>query len=1324
MPLTRVNTTRKSSRSPVPSSFTPTSSTSREFLPPSHYAAAGGFNIPNHSSPSLQNIEGYTAKKSRSSHQDAGRKHRRNGEESSNRSEYPGSGSQDPAAHLTGRSSRSGLAEMEPQLLPSLRDTIDRMTREPSGASPSYKPSANVSSTSIPERRKIPRQVSPEQRYRGTPSQGKHTNNQMFASYYSSAAIEESIASNVSQICSNQSTPTISNVKSPPKSALKSSLKATTTTAIKSPQSSEITRSPSLTGSSLRTMRSLTRKCSATLKSSFGSSKSSQQEKRKSRRDVSPPVQVSVEGVARDFGYEKYSGAPPANVERKSGIPRPRRYYHEDPQDSDLERRYENGTRNLRRLTVANAEVPASGSDSDADSRRNMLAPSSAKAAAPKSNYDKHVGLGLSLRNNPKEQAPPTWKYSGVGLQDTPNNVVQREKNLRFSLPASDSSVSKYSDSVVDSEHQSESSQNDSIEDDMSRFDQHAWSHNQRSSPVSLISSEHSSDQDTESEREGYSVRKPKTSEKRAIPNTAPTPAAVQGRVSQTAYKQYESEPSLDSRIFPSNLRELIKKRHSFVKTPLQESSSLSAKILNNQEEDELRSNAPIYQPFQDQKYISPRLHERQEKNLKASTSAAVLAGDHRSAAARERQAFGIPPSESDEIFDNKDDVYSHSGSEDRSNSTWEQDNMEEDSDNMPESRFLAGQETPRNEWQEAAHERTPRFSVIQPSLSASSVPDDVRSDTSWSGQRTGQQQVQAETQQEHRHMNNPSYSAETLPRTREAVIQEIFETEEILLKHLHICMRVFILPLRINNSRAWIAGVPPNVQRLLDWFDDILNLHEQVYQSLCCARDTMSPATDRVSESLRCFVLKGETYQPYLVRLADVSEEIVRCVADPSSDFGQFVSIQQTTPECEGWTLDRLLMLPVNRLAAYEELFAKLLDLTPKTHQDYLSTFSLSRSTDMLMKVMTEVKVREDEYNLLKAFSSRIQGMLSSTKLATRERRLLHSGPLSFVIAGLPDAASSKRDYQGPTGMTKRGDRGSKLMDAITITSSAFERSASDVSVSTTASSNTPMTGPVLPKSPSSKSSWLSRLPLRKRSKSKSSIPPIVENSPERRDLAVETTLSVPLKTVDVHAFVFSDLVLLAHPSSASGRKASWTLFDDLGIFRPLSIARIDSKGPGNDVTILSLEALDLPPECLNDNIDFRTCSFRTIDLRLPISLGQSPTEEDLNEHPLFQAWLSAFQQCMKTTLQRLTFIGHAHQQDAAFIGSDKVLDTYLAVSSLVASGLPIPRSPSGQISGIFHGKEDHAFGDEREERGWWSLRFQQISREFQRQDSLLSED
>jgi len=215
----------------------------------------------------------------------------------------------------------------------------------------------------------------------------------------------------------------------------------------------------------------------------------------------------------------------------------------------------------------------------------------------------------------------------------------------------------------------------------------------------------------------------------------------------------------------------------------------------------------------------------------------------------------------------------------------------------------------------------------------------------------------------------------------------------------------------------------------------------------------------------------------------------------------------------------------------------------------------------------MTEVKVREDEYNLLKRFSARIQGLPLADKLAIRERRLLHSGPLSLVISGLSDAvatasATRNMDYQGVDNR-KRGDRSSKLLDAISTTSSISDKSDSETSVSSSDSRDPPPAG-LSSNSDAAKSSWLSRLPLRKRSKSKSPMPPAIEKLPELPVTAVQSIPEPTLQTVDVHAFVFSDMVLLAQPSRASGRMSCWILLEDLGLFRPLSIARIDTKGQG----------------------------------------------------------------------------------------------------------------------------------------------------------------
>ncbi|KAF9018361.1 hypothetical protein BDZ89DRAFT_351280 [Hymenopellis radicata] len=124
MPLSRPNPYSHSSVSPL--SAYPPSPRPPKFLPPSHYAAAGGFAFPQ-------------TKKAHSSSADS-------------RDAYPIS-TETPDdvksggdKRFTFRSNASrnkresqlvNLPMVETQLLPSLRDTIDRMTRPPSRASPS-----------------------------------------------------------------------------------------------------------------------------------------------------------------------------------------------------------------------------------------------------------------------------------------------------------------------------------------------------------------------------------------------------------------------------------------------------------------------------------------------------------------------------------------------------------------------------------------------------------------------------------------------------------------------------------------------------------------------------------------------------------------------------------------------------------------------------------------------------------------------------------------------------------------------------------------------------------------------------------------------------------------------------------------------------------------------------------------------------------------------------------------------------------------------------------------------------------------------------------
>lgn len=156
----------------------------------------------------------------------------------------------------------------------------------------------------------------------------------------------------------------------------------------------------------------------------------------------------------------------------------------------------------------------------------------------------------------------------------------------------------------------------------------------------------------------------------------------------------------------------------------------------------------------------------------------------------------------------------------------------------------------------------------------------------------------------------------------RQQVIWELFRSEEIFVGHLHCVIRLFVQPLRVQKSRTWIAGVPLEVTRLFDWLEDIVNLHSHILDALHSARKSSHPMICRAAEMWEIFVPRLEVYQPYLVRLEEMAALIEQLMMDEDSDFGEFVNIQEGSPECQGWSLERFLIEPVNRLAQYPELF------------------------------------------------------------------------------------------------------------------------------------------------------------------------------------------------------------------------------------------------------------------------------------------------------------------------------------------------------------------------------------------------------------------
>jgi len=156
----------------------------------------------------------------------------------------------------------------------------------------------------------------------------------------------------------------------------------------------------------------------------------------------------------------------------------------------------------------------------------------------------------------------------------------------------------------------------------------------------------------------------------------------------------------------------------------------------------------------------------------------------------------------------------------------------------------------------------------------------------------------------------------------RQDVIWELCEAERVFVKRLRTIIQLFIRPLRVQDSKVWISGVPSEVGRLFDWLEDIINMHAQLSSALHSVLAEQYPVVMRIAEVAREFVPRLEVHQPYLVRVESVACMINDMVDTPANDFGEFVRIQQRQPECRGWSLEGFLAEPVNRLIEYPNSF------------------------------------------------------------------------------------------------------------------------------------------------------------------------------------------------------------------------------------------------------------------------------------------------------------------------------------------------------------------------------------------------------------------
>ncbi|TFK51604.1 hypothetical protein OE88DRAFT_1645017 [Heliocybe sulcata] len=537
----------------------------------------------------------------------------------------------------------------------------------------------------------------------------------------------------------------------------------------------------------------------------------------------------------------------------------------------------------------------------------------------------------------------------------------------------------------------------------------------------------------------------------------------------------------------------------------------------------------------------------------------------------------------------------------------------------------------------------------------------------------------------------------------RQTILEDLYISERDFLAEIRPVVAFLVQPLRKENRKSWISGMPTEIASFFDWFEDIVNFHAQFSSILRFLSKGGTTAQERICQTILRNVPKMEVYQPYLVQVESVVGLLDRMILDKHSDFGEFVRIQQDQAGVDTSSLKALLFKPRERLSHYLTVFQVRV---PNT------------STRMIVKVMLEVKLREDEYQQVKELLAQIDGLPNSETLAKRERRLLSRGHLRFSgrSAGehALDSASGPAFALGGEDVTfikeKRApetSRQSRLSNAVLGWDTRRSRSQSIDSAASSLLSfdsvSSGLSGPGI----SSSGSY---------SESRTLFSPSPAKMPKGHDrgrnslghdrLNEYIVSDVP---VLVLVLVFTDLLILAKPHKTSRTQdaSRYLLLQDVGL------ARILEVGSANDASLpMILDLLPVDVKQLETGEIPGDASLKTVRLGLEDTLceqGQTYTVD---------RWLEAFRNCARHTLRSLSFPSHSGQYLAHGSGVDLEHDTRQAVMSILSSGLPMPKSPSVQILELHSAQDRHLGHLERESRGWWAMRFQQVYREMQRME------
>ncbi|CDS04810.1 hypothetical protein LRAMOSA07340 [Lichtheimia ramosa] len=241
----------------------------------------------------------------------------------------------------------------------------------------------------------------------------------------------------------------------------------------------------------------------------------------------------------------------------------------------------------------------------------------------------------------------------------------------------------------------------------------------------------------------------------------------------------------------------------------------------------------------------------------------------------------------------------------------------------------------------------------------------------------------------------------ELVHRNREALVQQLYNSEHAYLESLQLVANIFLNPMRKDAKQTTFSFLGMKkaacTERELRWlfgnFDQILQVQRDILTSLEQRLQIWGP-TQIISDVFQNWFQQLNVYKAYLDNY-DVAittyERLTRY-----QPFKKFIDSAHKNPTLKGATLLSLLQIPAGSINRYAHLISKLADLTTPMHPDH---FGLQTCKQRILVLAEEMKPRVDDADNVDQVLMIQRALVGAPFGVKAQRRLVLQGSLSRVV-------------------------------------------------------------------------------------------------------------------------------------------------------------------------------------------------------------------------------------------------------------------------------------------------------------------------------------